>query len=122
MFYGDGLPEDVIRNDLSYCLALAGRTDWGPNAYDNTYRGPDMGIAGAIIAPLVGGIMNGASRRNDRHRRQSVSMRNCMGLHGYSRYAISEADWNVMFGDGPTLDRMIAFMTGPTPTTERLPQ
>lgn len=113
MFYGDGQPADVIRNDLTYCMALAGRA--GPAPRGTRYA---VAMGGGLLAGIADAIAMSVEQR----RRRDSSMRNCMALHGYSRYALPEAQWNTVMRGDNAVDRMIAFMTGPVPTTEKLPR
>ena len=113
MFYGEGQPAEAVRNDLNYCIALAGRAGPAP-------RGTRYAVV--MGGGLLGGIMDAIAMSVEQRRRRDSSMRTCMALHGYSRYALAEAQWNTMMrGDG-AVDRMVTFMTGPVPTTEKLPR
>jgi len=112
MFYGEGVPADVARADLTYCMALSGRA--GPAPRGTRY-------AAAMGGGLLGGIMDAIAMSVEQRRRRDSSMRNCMAMHGYTRYYVPEADWNtIVRGDG-AVDRMVAFMTGPVPTSRKLP-
>lgn len=115
MFYAAGIAPDVARADLSYCLALSGRTGAPPRTgYDPT---TSMGLIGALVGAAVHSVQDSALQRRGR----DASMRNCMRLHGYDRYAMAEADWNTMMQGPGATDRMLAYMTGSQPQTERLP-
>lgn len=113
MFYGDGLPPETIRADLAYCMELAGRT--GPAPQGTRYS---TAMGGGLLAGIADAIAESVEQR----RRRDSSMRTCMGLHGYSRYAMAEADWNAMVKGDQPFERIVQFMTGPVPTTKRLPQ
>ena len=113
MFHGEGRPEAQIRADLAYCMALAGRTGPAPQGTRSS-----VAMGGGLLA----GIMDAIAMSVEQRRRRDSSMRTCMGLHGYSRYAVAEAQWNPMVrGDG-AFDRMVAVMTGPVPSTASLAQ
>ena len=113
MFYGEGQPEQVVRADLAYCMALSGRTGPAP-------RGTRYSVA--MGGGLIGGIMDAIAMSVEQRRRRDSSMRTCMGLYGYTRYYVPEEQWKPMVSGEGAVDRMVAYMTGPTPTTERLPQ
>ncbi len=59
-------------------------------------------------------------------------MRKCMGLYGYARYKVPQAEWKLLVKEGDivldnkgapdpeVIDRMAIFASGPTPAGERL--
>lgn len=111
MFYGDGVSADIVRADLTYCMALSGRA--GPAPRGTRYS---TVMGGGLLA----GIMDAIAMSVEQRRRRDSSMRNCMAMHGYTRYYVPEEDWNrIVRGDG-AIDRMVAYMTGPVPSTRKL--
>jgi hypothetical protein len=113
MFYGEGQTAEVVRADLTYCMALAGRAGPAP-------KGTRYSVA--MGGGLLGGIMDAIAMGVEQRRRRDSSMRTCMGAHGYSRYYVPESEWNPMVRGEGAVDRMVAYMTGPVPVTKKLPQ
>lgn len=111
-FNKSGADPATARTDIEYCViqtsAMAGRVQQNPGA--------SMGLIGA----LVGGIMNGITQGVESRRMRDAGLRKCMVLYGYQRYRVPEPAWNEMMRADDSVERLVAFTTGPQPATERL--
>ena len=122
MFYISGQPKAVVWADWRYCADQASAV----LSFNDKIGGGGGGILGAL--------MKDAMASKDRFRMRSAAMRRCMGLLGYDRYAMSEADWRALVGDGDLVirkdgavddARIVKFVevaTGPAPSSGKLPQ
>lgn len=111
---------DQFRGDLIYCI------DQAKPVLSDRDREPSMGLLGALI--------NGRMANIDRFRMRNAVMRKCMGMLGYSRYAVSEIEWKRIVKDGDivvndkgevdpaVVENMVAFATGPKPDGKVLPR
>lgn len=120
LFYMEGVSADIARADLSYCIE---------QAKDILSMRDRMGGGGG---GLLGAMLNARMAEIDRFRMRNASLRKCMGLHGYSRYKVPQADWKKLVNNGDialankgtvdpaVIDRLALFASGPTPTGERL--
>lgn len=121
LFHTSEMPKDVVRADLFYCIDRA----------QNIIAARDrFGSGGG----LIGALINSRMASIDRFRMRNASMRKCMGLMGYDRYAMPQAEWKVLVKDGDivvdnknridpeVVERMVDFATGPAPKTEKLPR
>jgi hypothetical protein len=119
LFHLDGVSFETARADYGYCIDQSWRI---LSLRDKVPSGG--GLLGAIINSRMGEI--------DRFRMRNAAMRKCMGLMGYHRYRIAEADWDTLVKKGDivvannnqvdleVLDRLARYASGPTPATERL--
>lgn len=111
-FHKPDVTPAVARVDIETCFvqvgAIAGRQQTNPGA--------SMGLIGA----LVGGVINGITQGVEARRMRDAAMRTCMGLYGYGRYRVAEAEWNAMMRAPDALDRLSGFAAGTQPVTERL--
>jgi hypothetical protein len=120
LFHLKDVSTDIARADLSYCIEQAK----GILSMRDRMGGGGGGLLGALLNARMAEI--------DRLRMRNASMRKCMGLHGYVRYKMPQADWKKLLNDGDivlsnkgtvdpdVVDRMAAFASGPIPTGERL--
>lgn len=120
LFHLAGVSYEQARADYVYCIQqarpiLSLRDKMG-------YSGG--GLLGAMVGARMGEI--------DRLRMRNAAMRQCMGLIGYARYHVPEAEWKVLVNEGDivladngqpdpvVVERLARFASGPVPTTQRL--
>lgn len=110
-FHKQGIAPELARTDIEYCAMLAGTIEAKQN--------PSSG-QGGLIGALVEGIMKGVMEGVETRRMRDAGMRKCMGLYGYARYQVPEPDWNLMMRADDRVERLTAYASGSSPTTERL--
>lgn len=120
VFHLEGISYQQARSDYLYCIGLA----------EPIRSQRDQ--MGYVSGGLLGAIMNGRMGDIDRFRMRNAAMRQCMGLIGYHRYAMPEAEWNAMVADGnlvvgndqrvdmAVVARLAHYAAGPAPATQRL--
>ncbi len=112
-FHGEGVAADTARADIEYCVAQTSTIQ--------ARRNPSSG-AGGLIGALVEGVVHGIMEGVETRRMRDAGMRKCMGLYGYQRYQVPEPQWNAMMRADDAIERLTAYTSGPTPSTERLPR
>jgi hypothetical protein len=110
-FHREGVSAEAARNDIEYCLAQSS----GIRAERNRTSGTG-GLIGVLVESAINGIIEGIETRRMRY----AGVRMCMGLYGYSRFLVPEPEWEAMMRADDAVDRLVAFSSGPLPTTERL--
>lgn len=122
VFHLEGVSYQQARSDYIYCVGLAEPIRSQRDLMGNTQGG------------LLGALVNGRMGEIDRLRMRNAAMRQCMGLIGYHRYAMPEAEWSVMVANGnlvvdddervsmAVVERLARYASGPAPTTQRLDQ
>ena len=119
LFHMDGVGRDQARGDLVYCIGQS------RDILSMRDRMPSSG-------GLLGGLLNARMAEIDRFRMRNAAMRKCMGLMGYERFRVPEAEWKAMVNEGDivvgnknvpeatVIERLVDFAAGPTPSGERL--
>jgi len=119
LFHLDGISFETARADYGYCISQSWRI---LSLRDKIPSG----------GGLLGALINGRMAQIDRFRMRNAAMRKCMGLMGYARYRVPEAEWDALVKKGDivlannnqvdleVLDRLARYASGPTPATERL--
>ena len=119
LFHAEGTTKDQARGDLSYCIGQS------RDILSMRDRMPSGG-------GLLGGMINARMAEIDRFRMRNAAMRKCMGMMGYNRYVVPEANWKVIVNEGDivlgdknlpeaeVIERMVDFATGQVPAGERL--
>ncbi len=92
MFYIAGQPRAVVEADWQFCSDQASVV---------LSFSDKIGRPGGLITGIVTDMMSS----KDRFRMRSAAMRRCMGMLGYDRYAMSEADWRALVGEGDLVMR-----------------
>ena len=120
VFHLEGVSFEQAQADYLYCI---------DQAQPVLSMRDKMGTSGG---GLLGALINGRMAEIDRTRMRNAIMRRCMGMIGYARYRMPEAEWNVMVEEGdivvgndgvphpPVIERLARYASGPTPQTERL--
>ena len=121
LFHAAGVSIAQARADLSYCIDQA-----APVLSMRDRMGSSGGLLGALINARMGSI--------DRFRMRNAVMRKCMGMLGYDRYQVPQAEWDVIVDKGDivfdnkdqvnssTTRRLAEFAAGPVPAGEKLPR
>ena len=121
LFHLNGVSKDQARADLVYCIGHS------RGILSMRDRQPSGG-------GLLGGLLNARMAEIDRFRMRNAAMRKCMGMIGYDRYLIPEAEWKAIVNEGDIIvgnknvpeaqvvERMVDFAAGATPAGERLPR
>lgn len=110
-FHREGVSAQTARSDIEYCLAQSS----GIRAERKRSSGTG-GLIGVLVESAIHGIIEGIETRRMRY----AGIRMCMGLYGYSRYLVPEPEWEQMMRADDAVDRLVAYSSGPLPTTERL--
>lgn len=110
-FYKADIDATVAKTDIQYCFIQTSTI--------RAAQKPSSG-AGGLIGALVTGIINGITENVESRRMRDSGMRKCMGLYAYERYAVPEAEWNIMMRATDAIDRLAAFSSGPRPAYGRL--